>query len=168
MKETVFRAVFAAAVGALCSYCMELLIPLVVLGVVMLVDWGTGLAKAWVASTLCSKVGVIGILKKVAYIVVVGVGMVLDYLLREALHSVGVSVTVEYTVALIVIVWFIINELISILENVAAIGAPMPAFILKLVKRLKVSVEDKAEVVDGEKLTPMDKSNDVAANDEVK
>lgn len=152
MKETVFRAVFAAAVGALCSYCMELVIPLVVLAVVMIVDWFTGLAKAWVTSTLCSKVGAIGIIKKVGYLVIVGVGMVLDYLLREALHSVGVSVTVEYTVALIVIVWFIVNELISILENVAAIGAPVPAFILKLLKRLKVSVEEKAEVVDGEKL----------------
>lgn len=152
MKENVFRAVFAAAVGALCSYCMELMIPLVVLGVVMLVDWGTGLAKAWYKAELCSRIGVKGIIKKVGYLVIVGVGMVLDYLLREALHSVGVSVTVEYTVALIVIVWFIVNELISILENVAAIGAPVPAFILKLVKRLKVSVEDKAEVVDGEKL----------------
>lgn len=152
MKESVFKAVFAAAVGALCSYCMELMIPLAVMLAVMGVDWFTGLAKAWATSTLCSKVGVIGILKKVAYVVVVGVGMVVDYLIREALHSVGVSVTVEYAVALIIIVWFIINELISILENVAAIGAPVPAFILKLVKRLKVSVEEKAEIVDGEKL----------------
>lgn len=152
MKESVFKAVFAAAVGALCSYCMELMIPLAVMLAVMIADYVTGMVKAWYNAELCSRIGLKGIIKKVGYLVIVGVGMVVDYLIREALHSVGVSVTVEYTVALIVIVWFIINELISILENVAAIGAPVPEFILKLVKRLKVSVEDKAEIVDGEKL----------------
>ena len=156
MKENVFRAVFAAAFGALCSYFMELLIPITVMLVVMIADYITGMVKAWYKSELSSRIGLNGIIKKVGYLVIVGVGMVLDYLLREALHSVGVSVTVEYTVALIVIVWFIINELISILENVSAIGAPMPEFILKLVKRLKVSVEEKAEVVDGEKLEAVD------------
>lgn len=148
MKETMFRAVFAAAVGALCSYCMELMIPLAVMLAVMIVDYITGMVKAWYNSELCSRIGLKGIIKKVGYLVIVGVGMVVDYLIREALHSVGVAVTVEYTVALIVIIWFIINELISILENVAAIGAPVPEFILKLVKRLKVSVEEKAEVVE--------------------
>ena len=152
MKENVFRAVFAAALGALCSYCVELVIPITVMLVVMITDYITGMVKAWYKSELCSRIGLKGIVKKVGYLVIVGVGMVLDYLLREALHSVGVSVTVEYTVALIIIVWFIINELISILENVAAIGAPVPEFIVKLVKRLKVSVEEKAEVVDEEKL----------------
>lgn len=148
MKENMFRAVFAAAVGALCSYCMELMIPLAVMLAVMIVDYITGMVKAWYNSELCSRIGLKGIIKKVGYLVIVGVGMVVDYLIREALHSVGVAVTVEYTVALIVIIWFIINELISILENVAAIGAPVPEFILKLVKRLKVSVEEKAEVVE--------------------
>ena len=148
MKENMFRAVFAAAVGALCSYCMELMIPLAVMLAVMIVDYITGMIKAWYNSELCSRIGLKGIIKKVGYLVIVGVGMVVDYLIREALHSVGVAVPVEYTVALIVIIWFIINELISILENVAAIGAPVPEFILKLVKRLKVSVEEKAEVVE--------------------
>ena len=42
-----------------------------------------------------------------------------------------------------VIVWLVINELISILENVAAIGGPVPGFLQKLIQRLKVSVEEK-------------------------
>jgi len=48
-------------------------------------------------------------------------------------------------VAAIVIVWLIINELLSILENVAAIGGPVPAFLQKLLGRLKNAVEKKAE-----------------------
>ena len=35
--------------------------------------------------------------------------------------------------------------MISILENVAALGAPVPGFLQSLIKRLKVSVEDKVE-----------------------
>ena len=41
------------------------------------------------------------------------------------------------------VIWLVINELISILENVAALGAPVPGFLQSLIKRLKVSVEDK-------------------------
>lgn len=44
-----------------------------------------------------------------------------------------------------VIVWLIINELLSILENVEAIGVPVPAFLRKLLGRLKVSTEAKAD-----------------------
>lgn len=44
-----------------------------------------------------------------------------------------------------VIIWLIINELISILENVAALGGPVPVFLAKLLARLKNTVEKKAE-----------------------
>ena len=35
-----------------------------------------------------------------------------------------------------------INELLSILENVSAIGAPVPGFLQALLKKLKVHTED--------------------------
>ena len=44
-----------------------------------------------------------------------------------------------------VIVWLIINELISILENVAAMGSPVPGFLQKLLGKLKNAVEKKTE-----------------------
>ena len=37
-----------------------------------------------------------------------------------------------------------INELLSILENVSAIGAPVPGFLQTLLKKLKVHTEDTA------------------------
>ncbi|MEI3124242.1 MAG: phage holin family protein [Oscillospiraceae bacterium] len=43
------------------------------------------------------------------------------------------------------IVWLIINELLSILENVEAIGVPLPAFLRKLLGRLQVSTEAKTD-----------------------
>ena len=44
---------------------------------------------------------------------------------------------------MIVTIWFIINELISVLENLAEIGIPLPKFLVSIVKRLKVVVENK-------------------------
>ncbi len=44
---------------------------------------------------------------------------------------------------LLVTVWFIINELISILENVGRMGAELPDFLKKALSELKNSIEDK-------------------------
>ena len=70
--ENTMAMVLAAAVGALCSYCAQLVVPLAVLVAVMLADYITGMAKAWSAGELCSRTGVKGIVKKVGYLMVVG------------------------------------------------------------------------------------------------
>ena len=134
----------AAALGALCSYASALVVPLAVLIAVMLADYASGMAKAWSAGKLCSKTGLRGILKKLGYLVLVGVAGVVDWLVRYGLTQVGVEVSFQFLMAAMVIVWLIINELISILENVAALGGPVPGFLRKLLTRLKATVETKA------------------------
>ena len=57
----------------------------------------------------------------------------------------GIDLHIELFCGLLVTVWLIINELISILENVAALGGPVPVFLAKLLARLKNTVEKKAE-----------------------
>ena len=149
MKDTInpIIAVLAAALGVASSYLVQLIVPLIVLVIAMLADYGTGMVKAWNAGTLCSRTGIRGILKKVGYLVIVAVAMGADYLLRYGLDQVGVHINIEVLIAAIVIVWLIINELISILENVAAIGAPVPEFLLKLIRKLKTVTEKQAETV---------------------
>ena len=134
----------AAALGALCAYGVELLIPVLVLVGVMLVDYATGMAKAWAAGELCSRTGIAGILKKVGYMVIVAVACVVDWLLRYLATEFGWDIGIEFLFASAVIVWLIVNELISILENVAQLGAPVPAFLGKIMARLKLGVETKA------------------------
>ena len=48
------------------------------------------------------------------------------------------------------LIWFILNECLSILENVASIGVPVPEFLLRLIKRLKAGAEPKEEKDDGQ------------------
>ena len=84
-NETSVMAILAAALGALCSYASALVVPLAVLIAVMLADYASGMAKAWSAGKLCSKTGLRGILKKLGYLVLVGVAGVVDWLVRYGL-----------------------------------------------------------------------------------
>lgn len=143
MKENAIKAVLAAALGALVSYGTQLIIPAIILVAVMVLDYITGMAKAWQAGELSSRVGIGGILKKVGYLVIVAVACVLDWLVRYGADQMGLDWRLDFLIASIVVIWLVINELISILENVAALGAPVPGFLQSLIKRLKVSVEDK-------------------------
>lgn len=145
MKENVIQALFSAAIGAVMAYLNILLVPFVVLLVVMITDYFTGMAEAYVNKTLNSRIGVVGILKKIGYIVAVAVGVVADYLITNALIKIGIDINVGGYIGLVVTIWFIINELISILENLTEIGTPLPKFLVSLVKRLKITVDNTAE-----------------------
>ena len=141
----VFQVIFAGALGALAAYFNVLLIPLGVLVAVMLIDYVTGMAAASYTKQLNSRIGVMGILKKAGYIALVAVGMVVDYLLSSALVHIGIHLQINYCFGMIITIWLIINELISILENLGEMNIPLPGFLIKMIKSLKSKVEDKAE-----------------------
>jgi toxin secretion/phage lysis holin len=145
LKENVFKAVFAVIVGGTAAYFREIAIPLVFLILVMVIDYVTGMIKAWINADLSSKTGIKGIVKKVCYLLVVCVAAVVDWLLASGLQKVGITVEINYLFGVIVSIWLIINELISILENLATIGVPMPAFLTAIVRKLKVAVENNAD-----------------------
>ncbi len=142
MKDFV-RILFAGVVGALAAYLNILAVPLIVLGTVMVVDWFTGMAGASATGKLSSRVGVIGIIKKLCYLALVVVGGVIDYLINSALVSIGISLQINYCFGMIITVWLIINELISILENLGEMGVPLPGFLTGMIKTLKSKVEEQ-------------------------
>lgn len=144
MKDNIIQATVSVAVGALAAYFNVLLVPLAILICVMIIDYGTGMAEAYINKTLNSRIGVKGILKKVGYLVLVCVGGVVDYLIGAGLATAGIEFS-SYYFGLIVSVWLIINELISILENLAGLGTPIPKFLVNIVRRLKNTVESKTD-----------------------
>lgn len=144
MKDNIIQATVSVAIGALAAYFNILLVPLAVLICVMIIDYGTGMAEAYINKTLNSRIGVKGILKKIGYLVLMCVGGVVDYLICAGLASVGIDYS-SYCFGLIVAVWLIINELISILENLSELGTPIPPFLVKIVHRLKDSVDSKTD-----------------------
>lgn len=144
MKENVVQAIITAIVAGVSVYFGVVAIPILVLIAVMIVDYVTGLVGAYIARQLNSRIGIVGIIKKISYLGLVAVGMVTDYIIYSALAQLGVSIELGYCVGMVIVIWLIINELISILENLAEIGVPLPAFITKLIARLKNTVESKA------------------------
>ena len=139
------QALFAGAVGALAAYFNVLLIPLAVLMGAMLIDYITGMAGAACTGEINSRVGVTGIIKKAGYLALVAVGMVVDYLINSALVNIGINFRIYYCFGMIITIWLIINELISILENLGELKIPLPKFLVNTIKSLKGRVEDAAD-----------------------
>lgn len=81
----------------------------------MVMDYITGFINACLTHTLSSEVGFKGLARKVFILVLVGVGHLLD---TYVLGTAGVRT--------MVIFWFIANEGLSIVENAAALGLPVP------------------------------------------
>ena len=144
MKDFI-HILFAGAVGALAAYFNVLLLPLCVLAAVMLIDYITGIAAAGYTGQLSSRTGVRGIVKKAGYLALVAVGMVVDYLISSALLTIGIHIQINYCFGMILTIWLIINELISILENLGELHIPLPGFLVNMIKTLKGRVEETAE-----------------------
>ena len=150
MEHKGLQAVLTAAVTAFAVYFNAIAVPLFVLLVMMIIDYISGMSAAWREGTLNSKKGVDGIIKKVGYMALVAVAMGVDYLIFSGFAAVNVSVGFEMLFGILVAVWLIINEMISILENLSRLGVPIPQFLTKVVKRLRISAEGKAEIKESE------------------
>lgn len=144
-KQTTIQAVLTAAFTALTYYVGQLSIPIIVLAVVMVIDYITGMVSAWHNSELSSKKGLFGIVKKLCYLALVCVGMGVDWLIYSGMVQIGITTNYTIFFGILVAIWLIINELISILENLNRIGVPLPKFITSVVKKLKNTVEKSVD-----------------------
>lgn len=143
-KENVIHGVISLIIAGVSAYFQIIAIPLIVLTAVMLVDYITGMVVAYTKAELSSRKGLRGIFKKIGYFCLVAVGITTDYIICSALSSIGITSEVTMVFGLIVTIWLIINELISILENLTKLEVPIPDFLVKVISRLKNSVENKA------------------------
>ncbi|MGN0150403.1 MAG: holin family protein [Clostridia bacterium] len=94
--------------------------------VLMALDYITGIVKAVYTKTMSSEIGFKGILKKMTVLSVVVLANVIQRL-------VGNNVAIRE----IVIMFYIANEGISILENVAAVSQKMPAALRDILLQLR-------------------------------
>lgn len=107
MKPTMLKTAFTVVLAGLSSYFGMLTQPLLVLFFAMVLDYLTGMTKAYIFSQLSSRIGVKGILKKLCYMAMVAVGAAVDYLLHGALKQAGIDLHIELFCGLLVTVWLI-------------------------------------------------------------
>lgn len=135
-----------AAMSALMSWLGILAVPVFLLVGCNLVDYATGLCAAkYRNDSISSYKGIRGIVKKVCMWLLVVVGSWIDILIQYAIDAAGIEISFPFVVATVVAVWLVVNEVISILENMIDIGVEMPPFLLPLVKNIKKAVEDKTK-----------------------
>ncbi|MDE7323567.1 MAG: phage holin family protein [Lachnospiraceae bacterium] len=89
-----------------------------------------------------SKKSIMGIYKKVGYILTILVGFSTDYIIYKLVAEMGLSYQTNTFFGFLIIIWFIINELLSILENAARLGAALPTFIQNALAELKKDIDN--------------------------
>ena len=106
----------------------------------VVIDYITGVLCAIIDKNLCSKIGAKGIFKKVLIFVLVGVGHVLDS------NVLGVAGNPDASILRTAVIFFYLsNEGISILENAAHIGLPIPEKLRTVLKQLHNREEDESQ-----------------------
>ena len=124
--KNIIQIIFSGIATVLSFLFGGLDIALEVLLVVMVLDYITGLLKAWVSETLDSRIGKKGIIKKIGYLTLVVLAVCLDHLAGET-----------GAIRTLVIYFFVANEGISIVENWGAIGLPLPKVLINKLEQLK-------------------------------
>ena len=145
MNLNYIKAFVTTVMSLVASMLGVLYIPVLLMVACNVIDYVTGMVKAYMTAQLSSRIGIKGILKKLCYMAMVAVGAGVDYLLRGALVQAGIDLHIELFCGLLVTVWLIINELISVLENLAAIGVPGFPRLNRLLSRLKSTVNEKED-----------------------
>jgi toxin secretion/phage lysis holin len=102
------------------SYTLSILITIIVL------DYITGLVSAAYTQQLSSAIGFFGIYKKISILITVVLVAQIDSFLLQ-----------NNTLRNIVIYWYIINETISVLENLGQVKVLIPKFLRSYFKKLK-------------------------------
>lgn len=102
-------------------------IPLIVLVVFMVLDQLTGVIRGYVNKKLSSDVGLKGIARKCVILIILIVAVMLDRLLN----------TGSWMFRTMVAYFYIANEGISLLENCASLGAPIPEKLKHALIQLK-------------------------------
>ena len=95
--------------------------------VFVVIDYFSGVLRAISEKNLSSHVGAKGITKKVGIFVLVGVANIID------VHIIGA----EHLMRSAVITFYLANEGISIVENLAAIGLPIPSKLVDMLAQIK-------------------------------
>jgi toxin secretion/phage lysis holin len=137
MKEfwNVIQLVFTAVGGWLGWFlggCDGLLYALIAF---VVIDYVTGVMAAVVDHKLSSEVGFKGIFKKVLIFLLVGIGHILDT------HVIGSGSVLRTAV----IFFYLSNEGVSLIENAAHLGLPIPEKLKSVLEQLHDRAEKEEE-----------------------
>lgn len=129
--ETMLKWAAAALAAAVSFLYGEWTMLLSILLTLVVIDYVSGLIAAGMEGGIKSRTGLTGIARKIFIFVMVAVAHLVDKVLIE------VGFEVESLIFMAAIVFYIVNELISIFENAGRIGLPVPKQLKQAITILK-------------------------------
>lgn len=94
--------------------------------IAIVLDYVSGIIKAFITKQLSSKIGFKGIIKKVGLLLIVMLGVLVDRVTGDT-----------GAIRTLVIYYFVANEGLSIIENLSLAGVPFPKGLKKALKVLR-------------------------------
>ena len=144
------------ATGLVAFFSEKLGVTFYLLGLLlalMVIDYMSGMAASAVEALdhpddssygWSSKKGAKGIAKKVGYLFVIAVTMVIDYIIIHTTDVLGWGLP-NTMLSLLVTAWYLLNESLSITENAGRMGAPVPGWLMKYIAALKNKIDNKGK-----------------------
>ena len=131
-----------AMMAGLASYLMGRVTELVIILVVMMIiDYVTGVSAAYVQGKLQSRKSILGVIKKICYMVLLGLAFFLDYTITYLVETAGVQSPINGLFGIATTLWLIGTEGLSILKNLNRIGVPFPPFLKNAFGKLQGEAE---------------------------
>lgn len=124
-------------------------ILLIVWVALMFIDYGSGTWAAKCRGDWSSKVAREGIMHKAGMVLVVAVAAIADLVLCVVCDKLHITWDWPMLLMLLVLVWYILTEIGSIMENAGKMGAPIPAwFAAALDAGIKIVDQQGQEIAD--------------------
>ncbi len=105
---------------------------LTVLTFMIMLDYTTGVIAAAIEKKLSSRIGFKGIAQKLLIFALVSVA-----------HMIDMVIGVNHLVRDATVIFYIMNEIISIIENAKRVGLPIPVFLIKVIQLFKSKSKKK-------------------------
>lgn len=111
--------------------------------VLNLVDYFTGTIKAKVKKVESSNKGLVGVVKKICYWILIGVSFFISYLLVQLGNKININLEFIMLFGWFTLACLIINEARSIIENLVEIGIKVPEFFKKGLEEYQKIIDSK-------------------------
>jgi len=110
----------------------------IILAIFMILDYITGVLCGLIKNGGFNyKKGIKGLIKKLMYIVLILVTILLEFLIKYFTESAGVVLRIEGALVTAMYVYLIGTEGLSIIQNLIILGIPVPPFMIRLFGLIK-------------------------------
>lgn len=111
----------------------------------MAIDYASGTAAAWKSGNWSSSVARQGLWHKCGMIFAVAVSAIADGVMDVVTTNLNLGISWPGLVLPLVLTWYILTELGSVLENAAAMGADIPPILADALAMAQKTVKDKTD-----------------------